>query len=214
MIRPEPISKSQAEEDEKFLLELGRATLHGNLPMRTVEHLFGVANRLLAALKHEQGQRISPVIDSPAFTEDHTSRLEVKRLELEAKLGAKISWMDGISSASVPIGWGDCVGLLWREDECLRQDETAPHLSWAIAQFIGLQEEFDQKLDRIDNGDSGLDLYAGGWVRLWSYNGDGLGRVYQVIQPSPDDGDEVSLEGMSKVEEWGFEQTKRGGGGL
>ncbi len=214
MIRPEPISKAQLLEDERFLLELGSATLHGNLPMKTVEHIFWMANRLLSAVKHEQGQRITPVIDSPAFTEDHILRLEVKRLELEAKLGAKISWMENISSASVPIGWGDCVGLLWQEDECLRRDETAPHLSWAIAQFIGVQEEFDQKLDQIDNGDSGLDLYAGGWVRLWSYNGDGLGRVYQVIQPSDDDGDEVSLEGMSSVEEWGWHTRKRGGGTL
>lgn len=216
MIRPAPTSKDRLLEDEKFLLEVSSSAVNLNA---TGERLFNVAWSLLAALKHEQGHRMTPVLDPPGqektSAQEQISDLEAKRRELEAKLGAKISWME-ILSDSVPIGWGECVGMLWEEDECLRHDDTAPHLSWALRKFIGFHslQELGPKLDRIDNEDSGLDLYAGGWVRLWSYQGDGLGRVYQVIQPPPDDGDEVSLEGMSSVEEWGFGQTKRSRGGL
>lgn len=185
MIRPAPASKEQIEKDEKFLLQMNSQTVSN----ATSERLFSMAWRLLAALKHEQGQRMAPVLDAPppvldAPPREQISNLEAKRRELEAKLGAKISWME-ILSNSVPVGWGDSVGILWKEDECLRRDETAPHLPWALRQFAGFHslEELGAKIDRIDDDDSGLDLYPGGWVRLWSYNGDGLGRVYRVIQP-------------------------------
>lgn len=178
MIRPAPASKDQILKDEKFLLEVSSSSPHLDA---TSERLYNMAWRLLAALKHEQGQRMAPVLDAPP--REQISDLEEKRRKLETKLGAKISWME-ILSNSVPVGWGESVGILWEEDECLRRDETAPHLSWALHRFAGFHslEELGAKIDGIDNGDSGLDLYPGGWIRLWSYNGDGLGRVYRVIQ--------------------------------
>lgn len=67
---------------------------------------------------------------------------------------------------------------LWTEDECLLNDPSAEHLCDAWLRITGRQwSERGPILLSVDNGDSGYDVYADGWVRGWAYDGDSISKV-------------------------------------
>lgn len=85
----------------------------------------------------------------------------------------------------VPSDWVDRVVILWEEDDCLRHDPDAERAKDAAHRMF----RFDRKsgtnriLARADFGDSGYDLYSGGIVICWSYQGGSVGVLVEGNKP-------------------------------
>lgn len=108
----------------------------------------------------------------------------------------------------IPEGfdWSQRTITLWQEDECLRHDDTAEHISDAVVRLCGTMydcvrafkedgdggvcrqgvdgQSFDpikkllgEAIDEIDGGDCSYRLYPWGWVICCSYEGESLERV-------------------------------------
>lgn len=72
--------------------------------------------------------------------------------------------------------WVDSAVQLWKEDECLRQDPTAPHLSDEWERQFGCLLFDDPVVERWDGGDEIWTLHAGGRIEVRSFDGDEIWR--------------------------------------
>jgi len=97
---------------------------------------------------------------------------------------------DRVRKYPVPENWHERVVVLWTEDECLRNDDTAEHLdSGPFSSVLGpgafmritghARPQF--YLAEADLGDTFMYLYEGGWVAIEAYNGTGVGVLVEVV---------------------------------
>ena len=76
-----------------------------------------------------------------------------------------------------PTNWYDENICFWTEDDCLRRDPSAEHLSDAWYRIVGERWGLRTEVSRYDGGDCLYTLYEGGWVVCNSFDGDSIYRV-------------------------------------